>query len=262
MNAEADAAVETETGEVQILRTQTELETEVDVDTGTDVEEDTVEGGDATTEADGADITADSEVEVGVLDGTFLFVRSDLLAELEGSGEEAGDVDPTTVADDATLAAYAQSLLVSDEHAEEVEVTADEVILTYKQRAEFLGFIPVLVNTTATVDATGEVNISYPWYNFMATEDEDGLRAAIEANIQAVDESEVTTDEEVTEDDATSEETTGEDTTEGEAVDDETISVTFTAQEKAQVLAGLYSAMQSELEASAEVEAEAQVEAE
>lgn len=271
-NFDAEATVEARAGETAVIQAQAtggatgvneEEEAPADsgeVDSTIDVDINGAAEVDLNNEANQETTNESVEDDTDVTDGVFTFVRSDLLAQEEEAGnleEVTADIDPETVSDNTVLATYAQSLLVSDEDAERVEVTEGAVALTYKQRAEFLGLVPVLVDTTVTVDEAGEVTIDYPWYRFMASVDEDSLRTAIESNVEPVLAADVEADSDETQENGSIDEDGVEDTTDIEAD-----TVAFTAGEKAQVLAGVYMAMLSELEASAEANGEAQVETE
>lgn len=87
------------------------------------------------------------------------------------------------VATGADLETYAKSRMADDERIGSIELRSDEVSVTYEDRAHLLGFYPMTVDATATVNAEGEVDISYPWYGFMLSTSEAELTADLESRV-------------------------------------------------------------------------------
>lgn len=73
----------------------------------------------------------------------------------------------------------------SDENVSTVELGEDVVIVVYKQHAKLFGFIPVLVNATAEVNADGTVAVSYPWYAIFASANKADLEAKVKSAADA-----------------------------------------------------------------------------
>lgn len=67
------------------------------------------------------------------------------------------------------LKAYVGLLMKRDDHLRQVESDNDSIEVRYVVKGKFLGFIPVWVNATASVDTTGQVDIDYPWYKGLSS---------------------------------------------------------------------------------------------
>src|SRR3989344_3274603 len=79
------------------------------------------------------------------------------------SEDDATVSTASAVATVSDLAAYAATVVRSDENAERAELSSDNVSLRYKQRAYLLGIIPIFATVTTTVESNGTVTVSYPW---------------------------------------------------------------------------------------------------
>ena len=88
----------------------------------------------------------------------------------------------SAVRTETDLAAYAATVVRSDENAERADLSSNNVSLRYKQRAYLLGIIPVYVTVTANVESDGSVSVSYPWYGFLLS---SGERAELESELNA-----------------------------------------------------------------------------
>ncbi len=100
--------------------------------------------------------------------------------DLDAGTVESNSVTSANVKTRADLSGFVAAQMKSDNNISAVESASDSVAVTYKQKARLFGFIPVTVNATANVDASGNVTLSFPWYAFlMATN-----KADLEANIQ------------------------------------------------------------------------------
>lgn len=86
----------------------------------------------------------------------------------------------------AEMRSYIAAELSEDANLESVEVAADAVEVTYKQRARLFWFIPVSVNSTVIVETDGDVKVSYPWYGFLVSTDKAALEAKIENRVSAL----------------------------------------------------------------------------
>lgn len=101
---------------------------------------------------------------------------------------ESGSAVPTSsnaasVQSEADLKGFVAAHVESDKNVESIELAQDSVSVTYKERAYIFAFIPVTVDVTATVDASGNVEVSYPWYSFLMTTDKDELEAKIQNRV-------------------------------------------------------------------------------
>jgi len=131
---------------------------------------------DADTDTDGSAEVSDRK-DISVI----IVSRADVDAGTAG----ATSVSVADVQADADLSGYVAAQIGSDKNIARVATSADTVSVTYKQNVKFLGFIPATVNATATVDATGEVDVSYPWYTFLAVTNETDLEASLESRIDS-----------------------------------------------------------------------------
>lgn len=91
----------------------------------------------------------------------------------------------SAVSSSEDLEQYALSVLAKDENVVKVESQPEEVKLTYRQKARFLGFIPVKVNTTAVVASDGKVLVRYPWFRFLTNVNRD-VEEDIKVRVQNV----------------------------------------------------------------------------
>lgn len=121
-------------------------------------------------------------VSVGV-GGTnvVLMTRGDIQAGAATRVSSAGDVSSQ---DD--LRAYISAEMAADTDVEAVQTSSDTVSITYREPARLLGFIPVSLRATATVDATGDVSIHYPWYGFLYAKSTGDLETALEARVRTL----------------------------------------------------------------------------
>lgn len=105
-------------------------------------------------------------------------------ADIESQGTTNGTVSSGSVQTDTDLSAFIQGQMTADTNVQEVQASSDGVQVTYKVPGKFLGFIPVQIDTTATVHADGSVSIDYPWYGFLVSTTSD-LQASVESRVHA-----------------------------------------------------------------------------
>lgn len=88
----------------------------------------------------------------------------------------------------AGLESYAAASVRADERLDAVTVAEDQMHVTYRKEARFLGFIPGSVKTDVSVTADGQVTVDYPWYAFFFAkgESEDELAARIETDVMSI----------------------------------------------------------------------------
>lgn len=106
----------------------------------------------------------------------------------QAAGAPSTLTSSTAVETDADFAAYAQAAMQQDTRLKEVDADNTSVTVKYAEPATILGVFSVTMTATAKVAADGSVNISYPWYSFMATtaSNDTTLRAALANNAAAV----------------------------------------------------------------------------
>ncbi len=137
--------------------------------------------GSANTSGTASSDTSASGSSDGVDLGVIVITRADIAAGTTASGS----VSPASVKTQVDLSGFIASQVKADDNVSQVEASADTVSVTYKQNAKLFGFIPVTLDATATVDAEGNVDISYPWYAFLAATDKAELEGRIRDNVDA-----------------------------------------------------------------------------
>lgn len=95
--------------------------------------------------------------------------------------------DWSQVRSDSDLSGYIAAQIKSDDNLEKVKVSSDNVAVTYKQHARFLGFLPTTLKATAMVESDGNVSVSYPWYSFLyaKTSNVDDVETNLKARVNA-----------------------------------------------------------------------------
>lgn len=130
--------------------------------------------------SDGTDAEADARAAAALSADLDLTIDLDRDDDLSGTARISS---ASMVATGADLDAFARGRMESDERIESMQLGSDELSFTYDQRARLLGFYPMTVAATATVDADGSIEISYPWYGFMLSTNEDELEADLESRV-------------------------------------------------------------------------------
>jgi hypothetical protein len=128
------------------------------------------------TTSSSANGSASSEASGGV--SVIVFTRADI--EGSGNGE---NISPASVQSNTDLSGYVAAQIASDENISEVETSPNSVSVTYMQRADLFGFIPMNVEATAIVRADGSIEVNYPWYAFMMLTNENELEAELQAAV-------------------------------------------------------------------------------
>ncbi|HEX7651311.1 MAG TPA: hypothetical protein VF439_01170 [Candidatus Paceibacterota bacterium] len=107
--------------------------------------------------------------------GSLMLTRSDA----DASGTSVTMTDAAAVSTDGDLDAYAHGILASDDHIRRIDSASDHVALTYDERGWLFGFIPTTVEATASVNADGTQQVSYPWYRFLMATNKDDVQAGV-----------------------------------------------------------------------------------
>src|SRR3989344_1495481 len=128
-----------------------------------------------------ADANATMEANAGVTIQPLIITRGDV----DAGRVEATISSPSAVKTRAELSGYAAAEMKADSNIASIEAASDNVAVTYKQHAKLFGFIPVTIDATATVDASGNVEVSYPWYAFVMTTNKADLEARIQSQVSA-----------------------------------------------------------------------------
>ena len=126
-------------------------------------------------------------VDISTMMSSSLFTEGQSLnidrAEVEADGEAFANVEPQSVEVNADLRAYAQSAIKSDSGIEEMNFTKDTVEVKYKQRGKLFALIPITFIVTTTAHADGTVEVDYPWYSFLNSDQSNEVEAEIQAMV-------------------------------------------------------------------------------
>ena len=153
----------------------------VDVGIGTESSGTTSGSGGSAQGSGSADADATMEANAGVSIQPLIITR----AHVDSGAVEATVSSPSGVETQADLSGYIAAEMKADKNISSVESASGEVAVTYKQPAKLFGFIPVTIAATATVDASGNVEVSYPWYAFLMVTNESDLEARIQDSVAA-----------------------------------------------------------------------------
>jgi hypothetical protein len=77
--------------------------------------------------------------------------------------------------------AHARAIAKEDDRVSSIELSSKNVTFSYRERANLFGFIEVNVPVIVSVEADGEVSVTYPWYSFMLSTNRAGLAIRAEA---------------------------------------------------------------------------------
>ncbi len=128
-----------------------------------------------------ADANATMEANTTVTIQPLIITRADV----DAGTVKATASSPSSVKTQADLSGYVAGEMKVDTNISSVEAASDNVAVTYKQRAKLFGFIPVTVDATANVDASGNVTVSYPWYAFLMVTNKSDLETRIQNRVDA-----------------------------------------------------------------------------
>lgn len=143
-----------------------------------------------------ADVSADKGPDMGgagasagAAGGASASVEPFTLSQREAAAAsldaESATLGAASVRTSEDLSVFATSKLKRDANIESIEVARDEVSLSYRQPARFLGFIPTDIRATARVTNEGRVDVDYPWYRlFFAVDGASEAEAALETRVQ------------------------------------------------------------------------------
>lgn len=144
-----------------------------------------IEVGESTTTDEGNEADQDQQDQDDVIS-----IKGNAISQLRANENSAvasqATIDPATITTKGQLNAYAKALAAADENVEGVEIDKEKVELNYRQKAKFLGFIPVSIRTDVTVNADGSVNVSYPWYSFLMAKNRAEVESSVEARVTTI----------------------------------------------------------------------------
>ncbi|HEU5114926.1 MAG TPA: hypothetical protein VFT82_04140, partial [Candidatus Paceibacterota bacterium] len=89
---------------------------------------------------------------------TFVITRQDVTAT------STAYISPTNVTTEGDFSTYARALMMADENVTKIASNDNQVSVWYREPAKFLGLVPVTATVQATVDASGNVTVNYPWW--------------------------------------------------------------------------------------------------
>ena len=100
-------------------------------------------------------------------------------ADLDAGNAQATSDSSASVHSSADLSGFIAANIQADSSLGEVKSSSDSVSVTYKQHAKLFGFVPMMIDATATISADGSVQISYPWYAFVFVKGSGSLESKI-----------------------------------------------------------------------------------
>lgn len=90
------------------------------------------------------------------------------------------------VATQEDLKTYSMEEIKADPNISSLSFTNNDVAIAYKDHGRFLGFIPVTLDVDVTVDQSGNITFTYPWYSFLVAKDETDLETRIRNEVSGV----------------------------------------------------------------------------
>lgn len=160
------------------------VDASLDTDARADADVDT-----ATNTEDGSDDSDLNLTTEGTVDGSlgFSINRSDIDLSADVDTDTALTVEDV-VGTEAGFQAFVRQMMAADAQVEQVEVSDEEVSVSYNQRGKLLGFIPVKILTEATVDAEGNIDVDQSWYRFATSVDSntEDLEVEIESRVESL----------------------------------------------------------------------------
>jgi len=133
---------------------------------------------DAEVEADAEVSTDDTETDAATNTATgFTLTRTD--ASVTNSSGTPMSADSVNTESD--LEVFAATTLRTNDSFEGVDVASDRLSFRFKEDAKLFGFIPHQVTSRVVVSGDGRVEISRPWYSFLAS----GLSADTATSIES-----------------------------------------------------------------------------
>lgn len=107
--------------------------------------------------------------------------NSDTGTEVDVDHESALDATTTLESSDQVhnrgeLRSYLNHLVKNDERVAEVQVSSTTVETRYALPARFMWSIPASIPAQVAVGADGSVTITYPWYAFLYSKQDDAIR--------------------------------------------------------------------------------------
>lgn len=110
-----------------------------------------------------------------------VITQEDISAHIGGSA-----ASPEEITTRAQLSNFIYSRLRSDPQLSGVDAASDHVAVTYQEPGTFLGVLSVLVETTVTTDASGNVSITHPWWESLSATDEIDLQSRAQTAVNGV----------------------------------------------------------------------------
>ncbi|GEM_PF-916575 len=157
------------------------VDANVGVDAGIGAESSGTASGGGAQGSGSADASATMEANAGVTIQPLIITRADV----DGGSVKATASTASTVKTRADLSGYVAAEMKADSNISSVEAASGNVAVSYKQRAKLFGFIPVTIDATADVDASGNVTVSYPWYAFLMVTNKSDLETRIQNRVSA-----------------------------------------------------------------------------
>jgi hypothetical protein len=137
--------------------------------------------GNASGSENGTNASGSAQGSGSVTLAPIVMTRADADANASAAGTNtpvAGDVNS-----DGELSSFIGAQIRGDKNVDQIQATPDTVAVTYREHAKLFGLIPVVVDTTAIVNADGTITVSYPWYGFLLSTNND-LKAKVQDRVQ------------------------------------------------------------------------------
>ncbi|HEY4494797.1 MAG TPA: hypothetical protein VJC02_01700 [Candidatus Paceibacterota bacterium] len=90
------------------------------------------------------------------------------------------------VKDEADLNLLTNTIISEDPNISKIDVKDEEITVTYKEPAKFLGIIPTNVSVEARVNNEGKVKVYYPWYSFLTTTNKKDLEGEFNQIVSSI----------------------------------------------------------------------------
>ncbi|HVT74886.1 MAG TPA: hypothetical protein VHD69_00485 [Candidatus Paceibacterota bacterium] len=114
----------------------------------------------------GAETDTNTKINTSARVETFSISRDDVKATTTEY------VAPANVTSSADLETYSRGVIMADENVVKISTGDSYVSVWYREPMKVLGILPVSATVKATVDASGEVSVDYPWWHSLFVKDD------------------------------------------------------------------------------------------
>lgn len=92
--------------------------------------------------------------------------------------------DIADIQDEEDIAEYVSDVISANTDVRAMKLTAEAIDLDYKAPVALFGFIPMNVQARISVSKDKTVDVSYPWYSFLMSTDEEELKEAVSKTVE------------------------------------------------------------------------------